>query len=245
MIHYHGTPIGGSKDNAARFLVGRHALVPFKYQQDLPSVMAYCQSFVVDNSAFSYWKTGDQLDVVAYAKWVKSIQHHPSFDWCLIPDKIDGDEKENMRMVQDWRNLLLKAKSVPVWHLHESLDYLDWLCNTFDTVAFGSSGTWAHPGSKSWWIRMSEAMSVACNDEGQPRAKFHGLRMLDPEIFQYLPLASADSTNAAVNSGSISRFGMYTPPTSSQRAAVIADRIERFNSAPIWAKNPEQQDLFV
>lgn len=245
MIHYHGTPIGGSRDNAARFLVSRHALVPFKHQEDLPAVMEFCQSFVLDNSAFSYWKTGETLDVAAYAKWVKTLEHHPSLDWCLIPDKIDGDEKENMRMVQDWRNLCLKVKSVPVWHLHESTKYLSWLCNTFDTVALGSSGEWAHPGSKSWWVRIGEAMDAICSPEGKPKAKLHGLRMLDPQIFRHLPLSSADSTNAAVNSGSLKRFGMYTPPTSAQRAAVIADRIEQYNSAQVWNAGFTQDDLWT
>lgn len=46
----------------------------------------------------------------------------------------------------------------------------------------------------------------------------------------------ADSTNAAVNGGSISRFGMYAPPTAGQRASVIADRIEAHTSAPIWQR---------
>ncbi len=244
MIHYHGTPIGGSRDNAARFLVGRHALVPFKYQEDLPVVMEFCQSFVVDNSAFSYWRSGGTLDVDAYAKWVKTLEHHPSLDWCLIPDKIDGNEKENMRMVQDWRNLRLKVKSVPVWHLHESMDYLDWLCHTFETVAIGSSGEWSHPGSKAWWDRISEAMNTACTKDGKPKARLHGLRMLDPQIFSRLPLTSADSTNAAVNSGSLKRFGMYMPPTSAQRASVIADRIEQFNSTAIWDVACVQEDIW-
>jgi hypothetical protein len=67
--------------------------------------------------------------------------------------------------------------------------------------------------------------------------------MLDPAIFTRLPLSSADSTNAAVNCGSIARFGMYTPATASQRAAVIADRIESNNSAPIYVSS-SNCDLF-
>ena len=68
--------------------------------------------------------------------------------------------------------------------------------------------------------------------------------MLDPAIFTKLPLASADSTNAAVNSGSLDRFGMYLPPTAAQRAAVIAERIESHNSAPVWTPLPVQSDIF-
>lgn len=31
MKHFHGTPIGGTRQDAARFLLGRHALVPLAY----------------------------------------------------------------------------------------------------------------------------------------------------------------------------------------------------------------------
>lgn len=47
--------------------------------------------------------------------------------------------------------------------------------------------------------------------------------------------------NAAVNGGSISRFGMYTPPTAGQRANVIADRIEAHNSSPIWRREAQTE----
>lgn len=90
---------------------------------------------------------------------------------------------------------------------------------------------------------MGTAMAAVCDDQGRPVCRLHGLRMLDPAIFQHLPFASADSTNAAVNGGSISRFGMYAPPTAGQRANVIADRIEANNSSAVWL--PPQLELIV
>ena len=87
-------------------------------------------------------------------------------------------------------------------------------------------------------------MKVACNKAGRPKARLHGLRMLNPDIFTRIPLTSADSTNVAVNSGSINRFGYYVPPTRSLRAAVIADRIELLNSCSAWT-NFEQQQLHL
>lgn len=245
MIHYHGTPIGGTRQDVARFLIGRHALVPFIRPDDLPAVMDFAQSFVLDNSAFSYWQAGKgRVPFDDYIDWVKGIYRHPGFEWCLIPDIIDGDEQENYRWVRDWLRCGLKFKGVPVWHLHESLGYLDWLASNFETIAFGSSGAWSTPGTAGWWTRMAEAMAVVCDASGRPKCKLHGLRMLDPEIFTRLPFASADSTNAAVNCGSLSRFGMYMPPTAAQRAAVIADRIESQNSAAIWSA-PTQQQMFA
>jgi len=233
MIHYHGTPIGGSRQDVARFLVGRHALVPFPRRDDMGAVAEFCQSFVFDNGAFSIWKKGGVLDLNGYYTWVDEWHKHPGMDWALIPDVIDGDEDDNDRLLEDWPSHL---PGVPVWHMHESMERLQRLASQWKTVALGSSGEWPTPGAKTWWVRMSEAMDSICDEHGKPKCRLHGLRMLSPKVFTKLPLASADSTNAAVNCGATERFGIYTPPTSSQRAAVIAERIETQNSAALWIR---------
>ncbi|EOZ5126565.1 hypothetical protein ABL975_17270 [Pseudomonas aeruginosa] len=238
MIHYHGTPIGGTRQDAARFLAGRHALVPFPRQDDVAIVAEVCQSFCFDNGAFSVWKKGGTLDVESYLRWVDDWRRHPGFDWALIPDVIDGDEADNDRLLEQWPEHL---PGVPVWHLHESLERLQRLASAWRTVALGSSGQWATPGTAPWWKRISAAMNSICDARGRPTCRLHGLRMLDPKIFGRLPFASADSTNAAVNGGSVSRFGIYPPPTAGQRAAVIADRIETHNSAPVWTHSGQAE----
>lgn len=217
--------------------------MPFSYPADLGVALEVCQSVCLDNGAFTHWKKGGDVDVADYHAWVHSVAGHPALDWCLIPDKIDGTEQDNVDLVTLWLRMGSKVESVPVWHMHESLEWLDWLVTKFRTVALGSSGQWATPGTAGWWQRMTEAMNVACDKRGAPRARLHGLRMLDPEIFTRLPLASADSTNAAVNCGSLSRFGSYLPPTAAQRAEVIASRIEAQNSAPCWVCPGEQPRL--
>jgi hypothetical protein len=239
MIHYHGTPMGGPRQDVARFMIGRHALIPFPRQEDIGAAADACQSFILDNGAFTVWKSGGTLDVPGYVAWVREWCLHPGFDWALIPDVIDGDEWANDSLIYQWADSGLIRFGVPVWHLHESLDRLARLSVDFRTVAIGSSGQWATPGTAGWWRRMNEAMAVICDAEGRPRCRLHGLRMLDPEIFSRLPLASADSTNAAVNSSAANRFGMYMPPTNWQRAAIIAERIEAFNSAPVWIDHPQ------
>lgn len=231
MIHYHGTPVGGSRQDAARFLAGRHALVPFPRQDDVGIVAECCQSFVFDNGAFTIWRKGGSLDVDGYLRWVEDWHRHPGFDWALIPDVIDGDENANDRLLEQWPAHL---PGVPVWHLHEPIERLQRLAGQYRTVALGSSGQWSSPGTHAWWRRMEAVMAALCDSHGRPQCRLHGLRMLDPGIFSRLPFASADSTNAAVNGGSISRFGIYVPPSAGQRASVIADRIEANNSAPLW-----------
>lgn len=221
-------------------MIGRHALVPFPRRDDMGVVADVCQSFVFDNGAFTVWKQGGQLDVPGYIAWCDEWHRHPGFDWALIPDVIDGNEDDNDTLLADWPRHI---RGVPVWHMHESIDRLVRLGNEWQTVALGSSGQFATPGTESWWQRMSVAMNELCDQNGRPPCRLHGLRMLDPAVFSNLPLSSADSTNAAVNSGSISRFGMYVPPTASQRASVIADRIEAHNSAPCFIHRAVQETL--
>lgn len=237
MKHYHGTPIGGKRQDVARFLQGRHALVPFPRPDDAGIVADVCKSFVFDNGAFTVWKQGGQLDVEGYVRWVDDWHRHPGFEWALIPDVIEGSEEENDRLLEAWP---LHLPGVPVWHLHESLERLKRLAAQWSTVALGSSGQWATPGTAGWWRRLADAMDAICDEHGRPLCRLHGLRMLNPAIFTRLPLASADSTNAAVNCGSVSRFGMYTPPTAAQRAAVIAERIEAHNSAATWVRAADE-----
>lgn len=240
IIHYHGTPCGATREDVARFLKNRHALIPFYRPEDIATAAEVCQSFCIDNGAFSAWKQGVQIDWNAYYEFCETWHRHPAFDWAIIPDVIDGTEDDNDALIEEWPDYL---GGIPVWHMHESLERLDRLCSWY-RLALGSSGQFATVGSESWWRRMSEAMEVICVD-GKPRTRLHGLRMLDPAIFTKLPLASADSTNAVRNSSSYKRFGMYAAPNASTRMSVIAERIEAFQSAPIWAGvEAEQFTLF-
>lgn len=242
MIHYHGTPCGATRDDVARFLSGRHALIPWSRPEDIGTAAEVCQSFCLDNSAFSAWKSGNPItDWSGYYKWCSEWSKHPAFDFAIIPDVIDGTEYDNNRLMAQWyQRLQLKVDCAPVWHMHESLERLQYLIDHNQRICLGSSGQWSRPGSEGWWRRMAEAMSVACDEHGKPKRKLHGLRMLDPAIFTRLPLASADSTNAVRNSSSFSRFGQYVPPSASTRMGIIAERIERHQSAAIWEPLTEQ-----
>ena len=242
MICYHGTPTGGTREESMRFLRGRHALIPFFRSEDIATAAEVCQSFCIDNGAFSAWKQGVNIDWQSYYGFVEQWCRHPGFDWAIIPDVIDGTEEENDAFLEEWPSHI---GGVPVWHMHESLHRLDRLCQ-WPRLALGSSGDYATVGNDKWWRRMAEAMRVICHADGRPRCKLHGLRMLDPAIFTQLPLASADSTNAVRNSSSYSRFGMYVPPNASTRMAIIAERIEAHQSAALWVtpQPSEQLTLF-
>lgn len=233
MIHYHGGPITPERVAIVAWR-SRHAMVSFANPEQLPLAAEIAQSFALDNGAFSAWTAGRSPDWCAYADWVQQWRQHPGYDWHVIPDVIDGDERANDELLEAWP-LVRFADAVPVWHLHESLERLQRLATRFHRVALGSSGQYATVGVANWWQRMAEAMEAVCDEDGRPRCKLHGLRMLDPTVFSHLPLASADSTNVARNIGLDGAWrGTYTPATKEQRAMVMIDRIEAHASAARW-----------
>lgn len=212
-----------------------HAFVSYPNRDQLPIVVQVCQSWAGDNGAYPAWAAKRPVtDWTPFYEWAADCQRIPSCDFMVIPDVIDGSEADNDALVAEWP--LARWFGAPVWHLHESLERLDRLVSEWPRVCFGSSGDCSTPNTPAWWARMREAMLVACDLSGRPRAKFHGLRMLNPKVFTRLPLASADSTNIARNIGIDQAWtGAYQPATKPGRAALLRERIESHNSPATWS----------
>jgi hypothetical protein len=229
MIHYHGLPITPATA-AAKAVDAGHAFVSFRHPDQLPVAVEVCQSFAVDNGAFSAWKSGHPVqDWSAFYVWALQCQRIPSCDFAVIPDVIDGDEESNDALLDACP--LPPWFGAPVWHMHESLDRLERLALQYPRICLGSSGSYASVGSLDWWKRIDETMRVVCNRNGEPLVKLHGLRMLNPKVFTKLPLSSADSTNIGRNVGIDKAWsGTYTPPSKEVRAQVMRARIESHNA---------------
>lgn len=240
MIHYHGSPITPNEVAVSPW-TRRHAMISFAHPRQIELAAEVCQSFTLDNGAFSFWIAGTgKVDVRGYVAWVNKWAKHPGFDWALIPDDIDGNEAANDILFAHYRDAggdLLG--SVPVWHMHESISRLERPCHAFSRVALGSSGDFATVGTDEWWQRMGEAMDAICDDDGFPPCKLHGLRMLNPTVFSQLPLASADSTAVARNIGIDQKWDAapYAPRSKAVRALILADRIEHHGSAARWVRS--------
>lgn len=231
MIHYHGLPMTPVAD-MVKAMRGRHAMVSFENPEQVEEAAEICQSVALDNGAFSAWRQGKPYNFDGYYEWSGQWLKHPAVEWAIIPDVIDGDEEANERLVSQWPH---GKAGVPVWHLHEGLARLKWLCSHWPRIALGSSGKYSDPGSAEWWGRMAQAMRIATDESGMPRTKLHGLRMLDPVIFAHLPLSSADSCNVARNVGIDQAWnGPYAPRSRAMRALIMMDRIEAHASARRW-----------
>lgn len=237
MIHYHGLPL---TPNLAmlRAFKGRHAMVSYERPDQLAEAAEVCQSIALDNGSYSAWQAGKEYDFAGYVEWAGLWLRHPSVDWAVIPDVIDGDPghcaEANERLLSQWPHGIC---GVPVWHLHEPLERLQWLARRWPRIALGSSGDYAEPGRRPWWDRIANVMRTICDEEGFPRVKLHGLRMLDPVIFSHIPFASADSCNVARNVGIDDKWdGPYAPTSKTVRAMVLIERIEAHASARRWNK---------
>jgi hypothetical protein len=244
MLHYHG--MSGMNDGVAVAAVGAgHGLISFAYPEPLGAAIEICQSFALDNGAYSAWKCGREIEWAQFYQWVDQARFFPNFDFAVIPDRITGTELENDRLLDQWpwqRDQFLGV-GAPVWHPHESTSRLERLVNHWPRLCIGGSPDF-RIGSDRWWNRMAEAMDVLCDDRGRPKVKIHGLRLLDPEIFKKLPLASADSTNISRNIKYDDKWSKgYRPLSYETRAKVLRERIEIHQSSPIWERRPIQAPL--
>jgi hypothetical protein len=242
MIHYHGLPI--TPDTAAEVAArAGHVFVSFAHPRQMGLAVAACQSFGLDNGAFSAWRAGTPItDWTPYYAFAAAGKRQPSCDFAVIPDVIDGTEAENDALVAEWP--LPRWFGAPVWHLHESLARLSALSHNWPRVCLGSSGAFAQIGTDAWWRRMHEVMRTVCNDDGQPVCRLHGLRMLDPAIFSRFPFASADSTNIGRNIGIDQKWhGPYAPPTKESRVQTMRARIESVNAPTAYDFQLQQGSL--
>lgn len=236
MIHYHGGPIT-PEVAAHRAWQARHAFVSWAHSYQIELAASICQSFALDNGAFSMWKSGKPVAWPTYYDWADYWTRHPACDWAIIPDVIDGTEAENDALIEEWP---LGIRGVPVWHLNESTARLVRLAEAgWPRIALGSSAEYDVSTPSRCVARLAETLPAICDPGGRPLVKLHGLRMLNPYILKRVPLASADSTNVARNIGIDKAWnGGYAPATKDTRAMVLAERIERTQSPASMKEAP-------
>lgn len=223
MIHYHGGPIT-PETCALRAWTGRHAFVSFAHPAQIELAASVCQSFALDNGAFSLWRADKPTDWPAYYDWCARWLTHPACDWAVIPDVIGGTEAENDALIDQWPH---GHRGVPVWHLNESIDRFAYLAAEWPRVALGSAAEFDVSRPGACLARLALAIDAVADINGRLPTKLHGLRMLRPEITSRVPLASADSTNVARNIGLDTAWrGTYPPATKEARADVLIGRIE-------------------
>lgn len=206
MIHYHGTPI--TPVRILYELAGRNFCISFADPRDVAVCHDIGQSVMIDNGAFTFWMRNRVQSTArtwsAYYQFVRPWLDYQT-TWCVIPDVIDGSEEENDALIQEWCSKVgvMGWKAAPVWHVHESLDRLDYLIAGWPRVCFGSSGEYAGIGTAKWNNRINATFNHICKGSGVPPAWIHMLRGMSLSGSVY-PFASVDSTDIARNHEQIS-----------------------------------------
>jgi hypothetical protein len=226
MIHYHGTPV--TPKHALESMAGEHFCVSFFRPDSLKICLRIGQSLMLDNGAFSCKTLGVEFDLQGLYNWLDPILAHPH--WAVVPDVIDGTVEQQREMTKTWP--FGKAYGIPVWHLGLPIDYLLELCDDWGRVCFGSAGEYWQVGSPKWAHRMDESFNALHKTFGQRLPWVHGLRMLGQGEQQW-PLASADSTNVAVNHSG-----------KKVCAGCMAKAINKQNPPNHWKHQPLQGAIF-
>lgn len=191
MIHFHGTPITPASEFVK--LAGRCFCVSHAAPHQVAAVHRIGQAVMLDNGAFSAWKRGHVPDWPAYHSWADEWLDYPT-TWAVIPDVIEGTVEEQEALIAQWPH---GEKGAPVWHLHEPLDRLLALLDSWPRVCMGSSAEYAEILTPRWERRMDDAWRIISRHY-QRTPNVHMLRGMQLSRHRW-PFASVDSTDVARN----------------------------------------------
>lgn len=225
-LHYHGTPI--TPLEALYQLSGRCFCVSHARPDDVARVHRIGQSVMLDNGAFSKWRSGKATDWPAYYDWADRWLHHPA-TWAVVPDVIDGGSQLQDALLREWPHG--RRQAAPVWHMDEPIARLLRLCEEgWERVCVGSTAEYAVVLSASWVGRMDSLWNKVTRTFGRA-PRLHMLRGMQLSGREW-PFYSLDSTDIAQN---------HHLPQNSPRA--MADRWDGTQCAGRWTLKPEQMEL--
>ena len=224
MIHYHGTPITPIAQLLT--MAGRHFCVSHMKPDDVARCHQIGQSVMLDNGAFSKWKSGKHTDWPRYYEWCDQWLDYPT-TWAVIPDTIDGGSQEQDALIREWPH---GNRGAPVWHMDEPLQRLQSLCEDWPRVCVGSTAEYATVLSPSWCGRIDE-MFNALTVTFSRIPNLHMLRGMQLSGRQW-PFASVDSTDIAQNHH-----------LKHKCARSMADRWDALQTPARWEQRPQQEVL--
>lgn len=224
VIHYHGTPI--TPVTALYELRGRHFCVSHARPDDVRRCHEIGQSVMLDNGAFSKWKSGKKTDWRAFYDFCGVWLSYPT-TWAVIPDVIEGGSQLQDALVREWP---FGHRGAPVWHMDEPIDRLLRLTETWPKVCIGSTDEFAVVLSDAWCRQMDKCWNLLARKHSH-LPWVHMLRGMQCSGREW-PFASVDSTDIAQN---------HSRPQNTPRA--MADRWDAMQCPGKWELRPEQLEL--
>lgn len=209
-------------------MAGRHFCVSHAAPQDVSRAHMIGQSVMLDNGAFSAWKSGKQTDWRGFYDWCDVWLDFPT-TWAVIPDVINAGTQEQDALLREWPH---GRRGAPVWHMDEPISRLLRLCDDWPRVCIGSTDAYSVVLSGSWCRRIDQAFNeLAARHRRLPW--LHMLRGMQLSGRQW-PFASVDSTDIARN---------HHLPHQSPRK--MADRWDGAQCPARWEIRPQQMEFTV
>jgi len=211
-------------------LAGRHFCVSHMRPTDVERCHAIGQSVMLDNGAFSKWKSGKATDWPSYYAWCDRWLDCPT-TWAIPPDVIDAPSQEQDALLNAWPHG--KRQAAPVWHMDEPIYRLCRLVDDgWSRVCIGSTAEYRIVLSEPWERRMDEAGNQMARTFART-PPIHMLRGMQCSGRRW-PFASVDSTDIAQNH--------HLPH---QSAASMADRWDAMQCPLKWTIRETEQLEFV
>lgn len=150
---------------------------------------------MLDNGAWSKFKSGKKTDWPAYYAWCEKWLDYPT-TWAIPPDVIDAPSQEQDALLNEWPHG--KRQAAPVWHMDEPIYRLCRLVEDgWSRVCIGSTAEYVVVLSEAWERRMDAAWDELVKVFGYTPA-IHMLRGMQCSGLRW-PFASVDSTDIAQN----------------------------------------------
>jgi hypothetical protein len=227
VIHYHGTPI--TPKSSLMEMRGKFFCCSFARPDNAKDLMHISQGILWDNGAYTTFTKGKKFDLTKYYNWLEDKLGHPH--WAIIPDSIEGGEEAQQKLISTWP--YQKELGAPVWHLHESLEWLRGLATEWPRICFGSSRQYWEIGTRKWENRVDQAFNTLA--QMGPLPWIHMLRGMSCGGKRW-PFSSVDSCNVATTHRGQGRNKV-------KNIEYMARTIDSVQSPLRWTPRPEQREL--
>lgn len=166
---------------------------------------------MLDSGAFTVWNKGKPVDFEKYLKYACETQD--KWDVIIVLDQIPGSPgHKNVSLAErdhcaniSWERyqIMLKAgipaeKLMPVFHQGEQPKWMKKMIDNCPLIGISPAND-RTPEEKKVWL--NDTMDIACNPDGTPRSRFHGLAVTSPSLMRDYPWHSVDSASWAIGPG--------------------------------------------
>jgi hypothetical protein len=166
------------------------------------------KNLIIDSGAFSVWTRGEEVNIDQYAYFCEQVKElFPLCNiYCVNLDVLPGKfgQRPTQRQVEEsasegWKNMeYLESKGlkvIPVFHQHESFEWLDKLRNHCDYIGISPANDVSMKEKLNW---LNQVFSII-----KDTIKTHGFAVTSWEQLYRYPFFSVDSSSWT----SPSRFG--------------------------------------